>query len=181
MLNVSEDQLKLAGVITNAVRQVAVTSGGTDVGKSGYCRLFHQPDGAPYYDFASLFAGWAAPLGDERAVNFGGRPKYELVSADKIIRMNKNSHVSSWQSRNPDAGEYGGAVRVVARLPRIGHVWVSGAFSGLSEQADEAVMLKICWDMRDWDVSAAAIEKIIAISKNTLAERVLAASVGWPR
>lgn len=59
--------------------------------------------------------------------------KYFRFCVEKAIRLaNHPEHESSWESRNPDAGEWGGAVRVGDYIFSI---------SGYPEMGDEALML----------------------------------------
>lgn len=73
--------------------------------------FYHEPVGA---------------VGPEKA------EKYFNLSLEKAIRVGTRGHQSSWQSRDPDSGKWGGAI--------IAGSWIL-SFSGLPELADEAVML----------------------------------------
>lgn len=60
--------------------------------------------------------------------------KYFRYAVKKARRLGKHpKHVSSWQSRNPERGQWGGAVRA--------HTDFIISFSGLPESWDEAAML----------------------------------------
>ena len=59
--------------------------------------------------------------------------KYLELAQEKARRLAEHpDHWSSWQSRNPDEGKWGGAVNAGAYI---------FSFSGLPELADEAAML----------------------------------------
>ena len=61
--------------------------------------------------------------------------KYLRLCQEKAKRLAEHlEHLSSWESRNPDKEQWGGAVRV-------GNLIFS--FSGLPEMGDEAVMLAV--------------------------------------
>jgi len=77
--------------------------------------------------------------------------KYEFISMEKFLRLAKTyaqlGYVSSWQSRNVNAWEYGGAFIVRFHLHDAnfgdGMCTLLVAFSGLPEIADEAFVLKV--------------------------------------
>lgn len=61
------------------------------------------------------------------------REKYYKLSQEKAKRLYAHpEHLSSWQSRNPDQGEWGGSIRIENYI---------FSFSGLPELIDEALML----------------------------------------
>ena len=63
--------------------------------------------------------------------------KYLSFCQEKVRRLARHpEHVSSWQSRNPDADEWGGAVRIQTAF---GELLVS--MSGFPELGDEAFVL----------------------------------------
>lgn len=58
---------------------------------------------------------------------------YERLSREKGARLFRHlKELSSWQSRNPENGEWGGAIRTVLSI---------FSFSGLPELGDEAIVL----------------------------------------
>lgn len=60
--------------------------------------------------------------------------KYQQVSKEKATRLRAHpEHRTSWQSRNPEQGQWGGAIRTIDG-------WIF-SFSGLPELWDEALML----------------------------------------
>jgi hypothetical protein len=87
---------------------------------------------------------------------------------EKVRRLLGNleeDHVSSWQSRNPEKKEYGGAIKapVVGMGIEAGKN-IIGAVSGLVEHGDEAVTLVI-WMVFRWIILDEA-QEIIKISRN---------------
>ncbi len=88
----------------------------------GYlCVAPHMQNGVP---FLVALVGTVPELKAERC---------RVFAEEKVARLNKHpEHVSSWQSRDPAASQWGGAI-------------VAGdyvlSFSGLPEDADEALML----------------------------------------
>lgn len=84
--------------------------------------------------------------------------KYREFSREKAERLLKNSdHDLSWQSRNPDESQWGGAVR----LPS-GHIL---SFSGLPELYDEAFCATVA-DVMEW-ATQTQLSEILEISANT--------------
>ncbi len=75
---------------------------------------------------------------------------------ENILRggMDSSHHLTSWESRDPDHGKYGGAVRTLAPFIL--------SFSGLPELADEAVVAYAAY--REGSMS---LEMAIAISNIT--------------
>ncbi len=74
-------------------------------------------------------------------------PRYRIVSLEKAIRLGKNCgvnrHVSSFQSRNLSANEYGGSILVMLDPGGLEIFYLILSFSGLPEKADEALCLLI--------------------------------------
>lgn len=63
----------------------------------------------------------------------GEAMKYHIYSLEKAKRLHDHKgHASSWQTRDPEKGQYGGAIRTQKYIL---------SFSGLPELADEALML----------------------------------------
>ncbi len=58
--------------------------------------------------------------------------------ATRLLSLTEEGHVSSWQSREPDQGRYGGAI--------VTSDFVFG-FSGLTEEGDEGVLVRACFDV----------------------------------
>jgi len=91
--------------------------------KGGYFCIANA-EGVPL--FVSLIGG----VPQEKA------EKYFQYAVEKARRLGQHAdHVSSWESRNPEQEQWGGAVRVNADY--------IVAFSGLPEEWDEAAMLVI--------------------------------------
>lgn len=73
--------------------------------------------------------------------------KYFALSQEKAARLIVHpSHDSSWQSRNPDADQWGGAV--------VASSWIF-SFSGFPEAFDEAVMLLLAQKLKHIDAPTA--------------------------
>jgi len=73
--------------------------------------------------------------------------KYRLFAREKADRLLLNrEHKSSWQSRNEEAGQYGGAIRGCEYL---------FSFSGLPQLLDEALMLVVAIIHGDLDYEGA--------------------------
>ncbi len=90
------------------------------------------------------------------------RAKYHEFSLEKANRLLTNSeHLSSWQSRDPANGKWGGAIRATK-----GDVIIS--FSGLPELLDEAVCLRLAieFDLIDENTH----NEIKGISQNQFVE-----------
>ncbi len=104
----------------------------------------------------------------------GIRDNWDTVkdfSQEKVHRLIKHyakdiRQISSWQSRNEESQEYGGAEII---RPGFGFILIS--FSGLSEHADELFGLLLAKEMGWGDGEQYA--NIIANSGNTLALRFL--------
>ena len=90
---------------------------------SGYCTIISVADGRVLLSFQ---------VGHCPREKF---EKYYSFSHEKAQRLRKfvfDGHVSSWQSRDESAGQWGGAISAGS---------VIFSFSGLPELADEAIML----------------------------------------
>ncbi|HLC45031.1 MAG TPA: hypothetical protein VJK50_04300 [Patescibacteria group bacterium] len=73
--------------------------------------------------------------------------KYYSFAQEKALRLRAHpEHRSSWQSRNPDQSQWGGAVKAKTYI---------FSFSGLPELADEAAMLELAVDLGELDLMAA--------------------------
>jgi len=95
--------------------------------------------------------------------------KYHFISNEKGMRLARNlkhGHVSSWQSRNPDNDEYGGAIYFIIKLGDESFR-VIFSFSGLPEKGDEAAMIMAANDMDQLRLPACS--KIIDASENDIA------------
>lgn len=88
---------------------------------------------------------------------------FELCQ-EKARRLATHSeHRSSWQSRDPDQKQYGGAIRVNSDLIL--------SFSGLPEIADEALMLRVA--VRRVYLSRDDADAIAAISSNDIFPKIV--------
>ena len=90
-----------------------------------------------------------------------GQPEPSLPLADfareKARRLFQNAeHISGFQSRNPDAGQWGGAVRANEQM--------IFSMSGMPEFVDEAINL--CVAMKLQAITESRLLDIIAVSKN---------------
>jgi len=94
---------------------------------------------------------------------------------EKVRRLLANEaegHVSSWQSRDEENHQYGGAVRAPAEgLGASSGKDLIGAVSGLVEHGDEAVTLVI-WMIFRW-VTLTEAKQIVEISQNPYFEQLL--------
>jgi hypothetical protein len=92
------------------------------------------------------------------------------ICQEKVRRLFVNEirgHVSSWQSRNVDNKQYGGAITAPSKGQGIeAGKSIIGAVSGLVEHGDEAVTLVI-WMVFRWIILSEA-QSIADISKNPL-------------
>jgi len=89
-------------------------------------------------------------------------PKYVANAERKIQQLRENPrHKSSFQSRNPKNGQWGGGLRTP---------WGMMAFSGLPEAADEACLLKALLSCRlvTWDYT----REIVCLSSNVVFNRL---------
>lgn len=74
--------------------------------------------------------------------------KYFLLCQEKARRLMANpEHLSSWQSRNVEEERYGGAIRTPNYIL---------AFSGLTEKADEAILVNAALELEMLDISSAS-------------------------
>ncbi|MFH0890998.1 MAG: hypothetical protein V1856_03125 [Candidatus Liptonbacteria bacterium] len=81
--------------------------------------------------------------------------KYLALCREKALRLAENpGHYSNWQSRDPDADMWGGAVRV-------GDIILS--MSGLPELGDEALMLTVANIFLPYQRESANILDLIAL------------------
>ncbi len=89
-----------------------------------------------------------------------GRPKMALfqeVANEKVWSIISNDVESSWITRDPDNGKYGGGIRFWAGR-------IVFAFSGLAEWADEMLMLIAAWRLKL--ITREEILRITDISNN---------------
>lgn len=92
-----------------------------------------------------------------------GRPKmefFEEVANEKVRCIIDNDVETSYLTRDPDNGKYGGGIRFWAGR-------IVFAFSGLAEWADEMLMLIAAWRLNL--ITRAEIQNIITISNKTRA------------
>lgn len=82
--------------------------------------------------------------------------RFLALSMEKGSRLFETKELSSWQSRNPDQGMWGGAIATKEFIL---------SFSGLPEKADEALMLKYAQIRKLIDEEA--IVEIAEASNNT--------------
>jgi hypothetical protein len=88
--------------------------------------------------------------------------KYEIVSKEKGERLfNHPEHFSSWESRDPENKQWGGAIRTLTFI---------FSFSGLPELGDEAVMLVSAVRLKY--LSYADAVRIAAISNNPFFQKL---------
>jgi len=81
-------------------------------------------------------------------------------AAEKADRLGKNpEHWLSWQSRDPESGKWGGAIRIIC-----GTIAFIFSISGLPELCDEAAML--ITGVRAGLLSVAQAREIAVISNN---------------
>jgi len=100
--------------------------------------------------------------------------KYFGLSQEKPFRLLVRGHFSSWQSRDLDAGKYGGAITAPPDSGglKVGRDIIIG-ISGLPEKGDEAVALVIVL-VFNW-ITIADAKRIIEISDNELFNSLLEA------
>jgi hypothetical protein len=98
--------------------------------------------------------------------------KYFGLSQEKPFRLLVRGHFSSWQSRDLDAGKYGGAITAppCSLGLKVGRDIIIG-ISGLPEKGDEAVALVIAL-IFNWIIISDA-RRIADISNNNLLEPLL--------
>ena len=103
-----------------------------------------------------------APVGDSpNEILSVGIPLPSLPSADfaaeKAARLIQNpEHISSFQSRNPEAGQWGGAIRANDQL--------IFSMSGMPEHVDEAINLSVA--LKTGVISEARLMDIVNASRN---------------
>lgn len=120
-------------------------------GRTGGCLHARLTDGTPLLD--ELLVGQPDPAKLSKYIEFATQEK-----PDRLLEH--PTHILSWQSRNPDANQWGGAII----LPMgVTHSIVI-AFSGFPEMVDEAFCLALAVQMK-W-VSITAANEIAAISSN---------------
>lgn len=145
------------------------------VNTGGFLRIFVG------FDPKKGLRGWhqifSSEVGHEESK--ANKEVYEIYSMEKAIRLMKRfalfGECSSFQSRNPESWEKGGAVTFLSCISDpLENVQILVSFSGLPEEADEAFVLllmkKLGWQT---DSSFRNAEEIVALSKNTLAKEVL--------
>jgi len=126
-------------------------------GKTGGCFcLADGKTGAPLFP--------PAPIGEVPAEK---AEKYLAFCQEKALRLAAHpDHLASWQSRNPDADQWGGAVRVGDLIFSI---------SGLPEMGDEALML-IMGELHDQHDSGAVFDptlrQIASLTENPYWDRL---------
>jgi hypothetical protein len=98
--------------------------------------------------------------------------QYLTFSKEKAERLQGlwHQHLSSWQSRDPDQGRWGGAIRA-------DQIIIS--FSGLPELVDEAVVTAAAYWLGEL-TEYAQVLKIVDISKNPFTEELIARMAIWP-
>lgn len=82
---------------------------------------------------------------------------FELCQKNGRRLLMNPDHVSSWQTRNAEEGQYGGAIRANDYV---------FSFSGLTEIADEAVLVETCLSLGL--LSTLVAERIVEASANPL-------------
>ena len=97
--------------------------------------------------------------------------QYLIYSQEKAERLRKwwHQHRSSWQSRDPDQGRYGGAISADQRII---------SFSGLPELVDEAVVTAAAYWL-GW-LSYESVLTIMEASMNLFIPELIARIVNWP-
>lgn len=111
----------------------------------------------------------------------------EVFSEEKSHRLMKlhqrdTRQVSSFQTRNPDNNEWGGAFIAEVLIPDLGWVKLLVSFSGLPEEADEVFGLRLLQEMESamWRVKPDSREAVLEQSKSYqkfgLAEKLLSAA-----
>ena len=162
-------------IADGTIREVAHLAGEEHAQKGGYFRLFYLPPNGWYYDMIELSSLWLGGGSNKDKLS-----KYELVSMEKAIRLaqrtESHADISSWQSRAPQHGLYGGAVRLACKVDEIGAEpsQLIFSFSGLPEEADEAAMTMTARRMKSWRVSSVFIDPIIKISNNAILRQMFA-------
>lgn len=105
--------------------------------------------------------------------------KYFEFSQEKARRLlaSQPDGVSSWQTRDPEAGKYAGAIKISMKSGEGDEEkFLILSFSGLPEVGDEAVMLYTAIEGFDFDFRAA--RQIVEVSGNQLFLPLLAEMKG---
>src|SRR4030042_4877391 len=101
---------------------------------------------------------------------------FYIYSEEKVSRLHSNPpHISSWQTRNLEEKQYGGATRTGDGL-EIGKNILIG-FSGQPEQGDEAITLVQAIAFR-WS-SLSHARKVIEISENPFLNPLIKATAKY--
>lgn len=167
-------RLAVMTAVTGAVAEAANASSGNDEGKGIYFRLFYLPDGAQFFDLVPLISAWVGG-----SANYKKKQKYKLLAFEKAIRLARHlirfSHRTSWESRNPEHGLYGGAAMLECQFEEVGPYRSQLLFScsGLAESADEAAMLLASQRMKPWQVGNDQLRQILVRTKNPIASKLL--------
>ncbi|MDQ5970564.1 MAG: hypothetical protein QG603_341 [Patescibacteria group bacterium] len=98
--------------------------------------------------------------------------QYLTLSQEKAERLQGlwHKHLSSWQSRDPDNGRWGGAIIADQLI---------FSFSGLPELVDEAVVTAAAYWLGEI-TEYSQVLKIADISRNPFTEELVARMVNWP-
>lgn len=97
--------------------------------------------------------------------------QYLVFSQEKAERLHGHwhQHLSSWQSRDPDKGCWGGAICADEMI---------FSFSGLPEKVDEAVVTAAAYWLGEITEYSHALQ-IADISRNPFTEELIARMEGW--
>lgn len=97
--------------------------------------------------------------------------QYLVYSQEKAERLRVfwHEHLSSWQSRDPDNGRWGGAICADEMI---------FSFSGLPEKVDEAVVTAAAYWLGEITEYSHALQ-IADISRNPFTEELIARMEGW--
>lgn len=98
--------------------------------------------------------------------------QYLAFSQEKAERLQGlwHQHLSSWQSRDPDKGRWGGAIIADQLI---------FSFSGLPEKVDEAVVTAAAYWLGEI-TEYSQVLKIADISRNPFTEELVARMENWP-
>lgn len=101
-----------------------------------------------------------------------GPEQYLALSQEKAERLQGlwHKHLSSWQSRDPDNGRWGGAIIADQLI---------FSFSGLPELVDEAVVTAAAYWLGEI-TEYSQVLKIADISRNPFTEELIARMANWP-
>ncbi len=169
-----ESQYALRTAAERALEEVIRALGAAHHGKGIYLRSFHFPDlQEGYIGLVEQLACWiGGPTNNDRF------PKYQIVSAEKSIRLATNTrergHISSWESRDPPGqtfrDRFGGATLMTCTVPELAPepTLILTSASGLSEVGDEAFTI-LTPMFAGWKPLAIDVTNILLKSKNTLA------------